>query len=167
MARSTDGGATFKNFKISQSPFVPIATIFFGDYNNLSVHNGIVRPIWTRMDSGRLSVWTALVDTTQLSEVITSVPVIAEQLQQLESYPNPFTNQSFVSFKLRKPALVSIAIYDIAGRLVSQPVKSRRYPPGKYIEKIDAAAAGISPGAYVYTILVNNKLYSRKMLRVE
>ena len=74
MARSTDGGTTFQNFRISQSPFVPTANVFFGDYNNLSVHHGIVRPIWTRMDSGKLSVWTALVDTAQIPRVAPSVP---------------------------------------------------------------------------------------------
>jgi hypothetical protein len=62
IAYSTDGGETFINKKISETPFKPSAFNFFGDYNNISAHNGIVRPIWTRADGFRLSVWTALVD---------------------------------------------------------------------------------------------------------
>jgi hypothetical protein len=62
MAYSKDGGATFINEKISDKPFKPNAFNFFGDYNNISAHNGIVRPIWTRADGVRLSVWTALID---------------------------------------------------------------------------------------------------------
>lgn len=61
LAYSKDGGKTFVNAKISQSPFLPAKTIFFGDYNHLSVYNGRVRPIWTRLHNGNLSVWTALV----------------------------------------------------------------------------------------------------------
>lgn len=61
LAYSKDGGKTFVNAKISQSPFLPTKTIFFGDYNHLSVYNGRVRPIWTRLQNGNLSVWTALV----------------------------------------------------------------------------------------------------------
>jgi Neuraminidase (sialidase) len=69
MARSTDGGLTFENFKISERPFTPDKSVFMGDYNNVSVHNNIVRPIWTVMDNRkRLSVWTALIDLKKLSK---------------------------------------------------------------------------------------------------
>lgn len=62
LAYSADGGKTFTNQKISESPFTPSSTVFFGDYNNIVSYNGRVRPIWTRYDSGKLSVWTALID---------------------------------------------------------------------------------------------------------
>lgn len=65
LARSTDGGATFKNIKISANPFSPNSLIFMGDYNNISAYNDIVMPIWTRLDDfNRLSVWTAIINTT-------------------------------------------------------------------------------------------------------
>jgi hypothetical protein len=61
LAVSKDGGATFQNHKISESPFTPISRVFFGDYINISAHNGIIRPIWTRYENGNLSIWTAIV----------------------------------------------------------------------------------------------------------
>jgi hypothetical protein len=60
-ASSVDGGSTWKNERISESPFVPESSVFFGDYNNISAHDGVVRPIWTRLHNGRLSVMTALI----------------------------------------------------------------------------------------------------------
>lgn len=62
IAISQNGGQSFKNMKISESPFNPTPLVFFGDYNNISAHNGVVRPIWTRLDKGKLSVWTALIN---------------------------------------------------------------------------------------------------------
>ncbi len=62
LAVSKDGGATFINKKISASPFLPSRGVFFGDYNNISAYDGIVRPIWTRCTGGQLSIWTALID---------------------------------------------------------------------------------------------------------
>lgn len=62
LAISKDAGATFKNYTISESPFVPSNKIFFGDYNNISAYDGRVRPIWTRYEDGMLSIWTALID---------------------------------------------------------------------------------------------------------
>jgi hypothetical protein len=60
VACSKDGGATFENRRVSETPFTPEAGIFFGDYNNIAAHGGMVRPIWTRFENGKLSVWTAL-----------------------------------------------------------------------------------------------------------
>ena len=48
---SKDGGDTFKDYKISESSFTPNKEMFFGDYTNISVHNGVIRPIWTRLDN--------------------------------------------------------------------------------------------------------------------
>lgn len=66
LAYSSDGGAKFKNVKISESPFVPQDDRFFGDYNNISAHDGIIAPIWTRMDDGKTSVWTAIIRQDEL-----------------------------------------------------------------------------------------------------
>lgn len=62
LATSTDGGSTFVNERISESPFIPSEIVFFGDYSNISAHDGVVRPIWTRCDGTRLSIWTALIN---------------------------------------------------------------------------------------------------------
>ncbi len=62
LAASFDGGVTFRNEKVSTSPFTPTDQVFFGDYNCISAYDGVVRPIWTRMDDLQLSVWTALID---------------------------------------------------------------------------------------------------------
>lgn len=66
LAYSTDGGAKFKNVKISETPFLPQEDRFFGDYNNISAHKGLIVPIWTRMDEGRTSVWTAIIKQEDL-----------------------------------------------------------------------------------------------------
>lgn len=63
MAVSKDGGRSWTNEKISEKPFKPNPNVFFGDYNHIDAHNGVVRPIWTRYDlGGRTSIWTALIN---------------------------------------------------------------------------------------------------------
>ena len=62
LAYSFDGGSSFKNVKISETSFKAETGVFFGDYNNISAQNGVVRPIWTRLDEGKTSVWTALIN---------------------------------------------------------------------------------------------------------
>ena len=62
LAYSTDGGETWSEFKINEEPFHPSDQIFMGDYNHISAHNGIVRPIWTELRDHKKSVWTYTFD---------------------------------------------------------------------------------------------------------
>jgi len=62
VARSSDGGVTFQNARVSESPFTPDTSLFLGDYNGIAARDGQVYPLWTRMEAGQLSVWTALID---------------------------------------------------------------------------------------------------------
>lgn len=66
LAWSVDGGASFKNVKISESSFLPDEKEFFGDYTNISAHKGVITPIWTRMDEGKTSVWTTVIKQSDL-----------------------------------------------------------------------------------------------------
>jgi len=66
LAYSFDGGNTFDEMKISDEPFIPDASKFFGDYTNIDAHGGIITPIWTRMDNGRTSVWTSVIKEKDL-----------------------------------------------------------------------------------------------------
>jgi hypothetical protein len=68
IAYSKDGGNVFKNVKISETPFVPSATSFFGDYTNIAAYKGIITPVWTRMDNGKTSVWTAVIKQEDLEK---------------------------------------------------------------------------------------------------
>ena len=70
VARSTDGGETFTNFKVSESSFNPSSSVFFGDYTNIAAYNKKIYPIWMRLDTSTLTVWTAMInDSTEVIPV--------------------------------------------------------------------------------------------------
>jgi hypothetical protein len=71
IARSTDGGETFSNYRVSQSSFNPTPGIFFGDYTGITALNGKVYPIWMRLDGTVLSVWAALVTDSTVNRQYT------------------------------------------------------------------------------------------------
>lgn len=61
IAMSTDGGNTFVNKRITDIPFfTPGKKVFFGDYNAISAHKGIVRPAWTAVVNDKIVVQTAM-----------------------------------------------------------------------------------------------------------
>jgi hypothetical protein len=59
---SKDGGNTFTQQTISEKSFLPDDKVFFGDYLGIAAVNGRIRPIWPRMDNGKITLWTALID---------------------------------------------------------------------------------------------------------
>jgi hypothetical protein len=62
LARSIDGGNTFTNIKISESPFIPSKRVFFGDYIGVCSYNDNVACVWQRMDQGKTSIWFSGID---------------------------------------------------------------------------------------------------------
>ncbi|MDG1148400.1 MAG: sialidase family protein [Crocinitomicaceae bacterium] len=66
ISTSRDGGETFVDTRVSKSPFIPNPNLFFGDYLNIDAVNGVIRPIWPRVDNGTFSLWIALVQEDQL-----------------------------------------------------------------------------------------------------
>ena len=99
LARSTDGGETFDNVKISATPFYAIANLFLGDYNNISAYGNKVRPIWTRYEGTYTSIWTALIDTFNVGIQQTSSE-IPETFQLFQNYPNPFNPETKIEFDI-------------------------------------------------------------------
>jgi hypothetical protein len=67
---SNDGGASFHDFKINETPFIPSEKVFFGDYLNIAAVKGVVRPIWPRMDEGKISLWVTLLSEEELLKSI-------------------------------------------------------------------------------------------------
>ena len=72
LARSIDGGETFQNFKINETSFSPVSSIFFGDYTCIAAMDGKIFPIWMRMDEPQMSIWTALINDNILPVELTS-----------------------------------------------------------------------------------------------
>ena len=160
LAYSTDGGTTFTNKKISATSFTPTATVFFGDYTNITAHNGIIRPIWGRMDGGQNSIWTALISQSQLN---TNQFDADEKSDEISNYPNPVVNdESYFSFKLYKESKISIIIYDISGKEVLKVIDSKSYPMGKHV--ITLKNKNLQKGNYIYTIKSDYYLKSKKMI---
>ncbi|CAN5307917.1 hypothetical protein BH09BAC1_BH09BAC1_22590 [soil metagenome] len=164
MATSKDGGATFVNERISESPFIPLSGVFFGDYTNITAHQGIVRPIWSRMDTGSTSVWTHLypltTDTMVGMQSITD-PIVFELAQ---NFPNPATDKTYISFKLHETAQVNLSIYNIFGQEIIRPLQNATMDYGKQVIPIDLAALQLAPGIYYYQLTVNHQTMTKRIV---
>jgi Secretion system C-terminal sorting domain len=154
MALSKDGGQTFINKRISESPFLPNDGVFFGDYNNITAHDGIIRPIWTRLDEGQLSIWTALINEEDFTTSLNPENNTSESLS-FETYPNPSDEMVYVSYKLHERSVVNLQVLDVKGKVVHRIIKNEWRGYGKYVEHIDPRKLGIPPGIYFMQLEVD------------
>ncbi|MEZ4689155.1 MAG: T9SS type A sorting domain-containing protein [Ignavibacteria bacterium] len=118
MAKSTDGGETFENFKVSATPFTPNSSVFFGDYTNITAANNKVRPIWARLDNNTMSLYTAIVDIpTNIQNLNESEPAT---YKLYGNFPNPFNPVTKIKFDVVNDLKdkVRITIYDMEGKEV-------------------------------------------------
>ena len=81
----------------------------------------------------------------------------------LENYPNPFNPTTTVKYQLGENALVTLKIYDVMGREVATLINNRMQFKGTTYEAT-FNARGLTSGIYFYTLFVNGKPYTRKML---
>lgn len=144
MAFSDDGGVSFANFKVSESPFIPTELVFFGDYTNVSAVNNVVRPIWTRLHNGNLSVLTAIVDP-----LIVGTGPMVPLAEESEVYPNPGQHDIYFGYKLNEAACIHLEMVDMQGRKCALLIDNVYQQAGKYRQKIDCNALGLKPGIYM------------------
>ncbi len=164
MALSRDGGETFINFKISESPFLPYSATFFGDYTNVSVYNNVVRPIWARLEGSDLSVWTAIVDPFIVSVDEEEIPSL---LSLEQNYPNPFNESTVISFKLTEAADITLRVFDVYGQVVAVIHKHEKIRAGKHIRIFNPEEYSISPGMYYFSLESGNIVMKKKMIFVK
>ena len=149
IAKSTDGGQSFVNMKVNQTTFTPNAGIFFGDYTNIAVRNGVVRPIWGDQVGGASRIVTANISDNEILQTSED-----SSDHNISFYPNPVVNEAYISYKLHSLSQVEINIYDMSGKMVHQILKQKQ-TYGKYIQKIEVDLLKLKKGNYVCELKVD------------
>jgi len=158
LAVSEDGGETFINRKISSTPFTPTEDVFFGDYTNIIAYNNMIRPVWTRLNGGTISIQTAIIEAPLLVENIDHI------LLETESYPNPFKDEIHFSFKLREKSEVSLSFCDVFGREIKILRQNESLKPGKHVETLNAEHLNLISGMYFFKLTSDNKVTIREVV---
>ena len=81
-----------------------------------------------------------------------------------QNYPNPFNPSTKINFSLSKAGIVSLKVFDIAGREVSELV-NKNLPAGSYEAEFNGAE--LSSGVYFYTLKSEAFTETKKMVLVK
>ena len=158
IAVSEDGGETFTNTKISETPFIPTEDVFFGDYSGLIAYNGMIRPVWTHLNGGIISIRTAILEAPLETQEQNSL-FFSEEL-----FPNPFNEEIHFSFKIKNTSSVQLRLYDIYGKEITTLINNQELKPGRYVKTLNAAEFKLSSGMYYFSLRINNKTLIKKIV---
>ena len=106
------------------------------------------------------------VDTFDLMiNVVLDIPEKEEDAMTFEIFPNPGDEGSVLSFELKNPALVSIRVIDILGK-VRILDNNREYRAGSYKKQLVGAEASAAAGIYFIEFCTNGNCYQKKWIKL-
>ncbi|MBS1515475.1 MAG: T9SS type A sorting domain-containing protein [Bacteroidetes bacterium] len=127
----------------------------------------LVNSIWSNSEYIFASIGNSGLIKRSLAEVIgitTSSSAVSNYFSLHQNYPNPFNPNTVISFQLPINSSVSLRVYDINGREVSELV-NEKLSAGEY--KIDFNGASLPSGVYYYKMTTENFSETKKMILVK
>lgn len=165
VARSTDGGSTFQNVKVSNTASSTLTGYWLGDYIGITAYNNKVRPVWTTsLGYGNSNLWTAIIDTFTIGikPISSEIP---NKFSLSQNYPNPFNPNTSIKYQVEISKIIKLVVYDILGKEVETLVNEKQ-SPGTY--EVSWDGSNYPSGVYFYQLSVDNMpLENRKMLLVK
>ena len=166
LARSDDGGNTWREFEISDHNFKPTPIAGFqgkmGDNISITSANEKLWPVWMDNSVGRYQIWTVPID---ISTVDVKEEHPAKSHFQLEqNYPNPFNPYTSIQYAAGTRQFVSIKIYNVLGNEVATLVNEEK-PAGEY--KVEFNGSDLPSGLYFYRLEAGNYTETKKMVLIK
>ena len=143
--RTTDNGTSFSTDYTAPA----------GTYTHIQ-KAAIGSRMWAVRNNGGI---TSSLSTVGIEPVSGEIPT---SFALTQNYPNPFNPATTFNFSLPSSAVVSIKIYDIAGREVDIIVNNVTMSAGNY--SVNYSADRLSSGIYFYRITANEYNETKKMV---
>jgi hypothetical protein len=100
-----------------------------------------------------------------IDSVSTSVNTITDKLVDLSVWPNPTSDMTYITFKLKNKSKVSLKIYNSLGQLVKIIESDRILFPNSYTYELQAS--GLKQGVYLVRLDVNRRCQAVSKLIVK
>jgi len=83
-----------------------------------------------------------------------------------QNYPNPFNPETIISYSLPKSSHVKLIVYDIIGREIAV-LANEEMSAGTHQVKFSLASGKIASGVYLYRLITDNYVISKKMMAIK
>ncbi|HXP53063.1 MAG TPA: T9SS type A sorting domain-containing protein, partial [Bacteroidia bacterium] len=132
------------------------------DENTIIIHNDTIANLYYQsFAEDFLVISGSPLDTIHIVCAV-GMPSINKNEININVYPNPFTDRSFISYNLPEAEKVSVSVCDIMGQKVATLVDDEMQSAGYHQLYFKGAAAGI----YILNIQAGKNSITKKLVQV-
>ena len=173
LARSLDGGNSWSEYMISDHNFQPapigyLGQGYQGDNIDITSTDSRLIPVWMDNSTGIYQIWTVPIDFSDVNHIGEVDRSDVAGLKQ--NYPNPFTNNTMIGFRITSVGHVSLKIYDLSGNELLDLVNEIKYP-GYYEVEFNPALINKSNftanGMYILRLTLQDRVDTKRMIFID
>lgn len=167
LSRSLDGGNSWKEYEISDHNFKPepiggLGQGYQGDNIDITSTPDKLWPVWMDNSSGIYQIWSVPINFSTLDAIYE--PTSANKSIILgQNSPNPFQQQTNITYMLKRPSHVIIKVFDVRGQEVCVLIDEYQMQ-GRHELAFRPADGLDEAGIYFYTLIAGSEHITRKML---
>lgn len=102
----------------------------------------------------------ATIKYSQLTSITQITQETPENFKIYQNFPNPFNPQTTIRFDIHEASDVTLKVYDISGKLISDLIQ-QRLSAGSY--DVNFVSESLPSGVYIYTLSIGNQSATRRM----
>jgi photosystem II stability/assembly factor-like uncharacterized protein len=132
-------------------------------YRVAGVLSGVCDPahlLGKKADTGPYSHSMSNIEDNRLQ---VGIKDLKDNINNLQIYPNPFRNQTRITYTLDKPSDIKIEIYNLLGARTADIVNMKQ-DPGEFTYDINAEDIGVTEGVFYLRFTVNGNTTVKKLI---
>ncbi len=151
LARSTDGGDSWKEFEISDHNFkpVPIGGLgqgYQGDNIDITSTTTELWPVWMGNSTGIYQIWTVPIKFSSIDAIDEDAD---SHIKLEQNFPNPFRSSTTINYYVHTYSFVSLKVVDFMGNEIEVLVNEQQLP-GNHEVTFTPGASTIKNGVLFY-----------------
>ncbi len=137
--------------------------------SNINTYTAFSHPLFipTTPDTMLLTIWSGNnpgsilhVDDLSLSGGNVGIQYLDADDHNIMAYPNPAIDRATISYHLNGKARVALTLTDVEGRLIQQQTFERN----NGLQQIALNLNDVEAGVYIYTLTINDKVFTDKLV---
>lgn len=167
LARSLDGGDTWKEFEISDHNYKPtpiggLGQGYQGDNIDITSTQSKLWPVWMDNSTGNYQIWTAPIDFSSL-DGIEEEANNSFSIELKQNFPNPFKTITTIGYNVPDNGLVSLKVFNAMGAEIAILVNEKQL--SGYHEVIYVPDRSLTEnGIFLYRLEANGMIETKSMI---
>lgn len=167
LARSLDGGDTWKEFEISDHNYKPtpiggLGQGYQGDNIDITSTQSKLWPVWMDNSTGNYQIWTAPIDFSSLGGIEEEANS-SFSIELKQNFPNPFKTITTIGYNVPDNGLVSLKVFNAMGAEIAILVNEKQL--SGYHEVIYVPDRSLTEnGIFFYRLEANGMIETKSMI---